>query len=486
MTHSSARDEQPKTIKDMVTILQKRSGLKYVDIRRAMARYFKEYHEEYDEDRFNRYFRRPNAKFDAENLRDMMGLIRVLAKLPDDKRCRAEDAFRLFDLANIRREELVHLKPLFPEAEYEQAWTTLPFTNVSVQAGLDGNRNAPFQVPAFPPQGVLGREEDLTQIARFLELESDQATDVPPVALRGMGGIGKTTLSIALGRMDIVRRRFPDGVLWTALGPSPNIRLHLNSWGRALGIDLLIERDEAACSERLRTALYHQQVMLIVDDVWNPIHGDFFQIAGPKCRTIFTTREVPIANHLATSDRTLRVDILKPEPALGLLQRLAPHAVAADEKAALRLCERLEFLPLGLTLAGRYLANEADVPQRMQRLINELIERRDARMKLLQIEGRSGIDEENPVSIQAILGMSVDRLNKTDQERFAILGVFGGEPYTWDFKAATHMWETSIEDAELTLSQLIQRGLVERRGERYWMHALLVDYAHELMKRFDL
>ena len=486
MTHPSAPNAHPKTIKDLVTKLQKRSRLTYIEIRQKMARYFPEYDEEYDEDRFNRYFRRPDAKLSAEHLKDMLALIRVLAKLPDDRRCRAEEAFRLFDLANIRREEFVRLKPLFPEEEYEQAWNTLPFTNVSFVAGLDRNQNAPFQVPAFPTQGVLGREDDLRQIVKLLVLESEQATDVPPVVLRGMGGIGKTTLSIALGRLEIVRRRFPDGVLWTALGPNPSIRLQLNNWGRALGVDLFIERDEAACRERLRTALYHRQVMLIVDDVWNPVHGDFFQIAGPKCRTVFTTREVPIANHLATQDRILRVDILKPEPALELLRRLAPQAVAADEKATLRLCERLEFLPLGLTLAGRYLANEADVPQRMQRLINELIERREARLQLTQVEKRPGIDTENPVSIQAILGMSVDRLNTTDQKRFAILGVFGGEPLTWDFNAATHMWETSIEDAERTLSQLIQRGLVERRGDRYWMHALLVDYAHELIKQFNL
>jgi hypothetical protein len=146
----------------------------------------------------------------------------------------------------------------------------------------------------------------------------------------------------------------------------------------------------------------------------------------------------------------------------------------------------LEFLPLALTLAGRMLANEADVPTRMQRLVTELIERRDARLKLMQEEGRPGLGEDQPVSLQAILGMSVDRLSQIDRQRFAMLSVFGGEPMTWEIKAAAYVWDCPLEEAERTTSQFTQRGLVERRGGRYWMHALLADYAAELFDKMKL
>ncbi|MBP8122141.1 MAG: hypothetical protein KAZ26_05840 [Caldilineaceae bacterium] len=342
----------------------------------------------------------------------------------------------------------------------------------------------PFMVPTLPPQGIIGRDDTLTDIVDLLALKGD--ADVPPVALRGLGGIGKTTLAIALGRLSLIHQHFPDGILWASVGPTPTIRLMLDSWGRSLGVDLLPERDEQACKDRLQAILYHRRVLLLVDDVWEVTHGQPFNVAGPRCRTLFTTRESPVAHALATRDRALRVDVLKPDHALALLQRLAPEAVMADRENAIRLCERVEFLPLALTLAGRLLADEADVPSRMQRLVGELIDRRQSRLHLLQAEGRLGINEDKPVSLEAILGLSVDRLNKVDQERFAMASVFGGDPLTWDINAAAFVWECSVAEGEDTVARFIQRGLVERRGDRYWMHALLADYAAEMVEEMGL
>ena len=357
----------------------------------------------------------------------------------------------------------------------------------SVAMGKVESRIAPpFMTPPLPPQGIFGRDDMLTKVFDALALNDDQATNVPPLALRGMGGIGKTTLAKALGRLEFIPEFFSDGVLWTELGHNQTISILLDCWGKELGIDLLPERDENACRDRLRAILYHRKVLLIVDDIWQTAYGNYFLVAGPRCRTLFTTRDLTVAQDLATRERTLPVDVLSLEASLALLRRLAPEAVAADKKSAKRLCERLEFLPLALTLAGRLLANESDIPSRMQRLVTELIERREARLQLLQSEGRLGLREDQPVSLEAILGMSVERLSKTDQERFAMLAVFGGEPLTWEINATAHVWECAVQEAEATISRFIQRGLVERRVDRYWMHALLADYAAEMMEKMEL
>ncbi len=359
-------------------------------------------------------------------------------------------------------------------------------TYIENQVITNGSKEAKgfYQLPPLPPQGIFGRDDEITSLTNFLKPEKLDIADLAPVALRGMGGIGKTTLALSFAYQ--FRGAFPDGVLWTSLGPKPTTRLLLDAWGRALDIDLLPERDEAACQSRLRQHLHDKKLLIVVDDIWDMIQGDFFLVGGPYSRTLITTREKPIANHFATPERVLGINVLKPEAALGLLYKLAPEASQVDRLLSIRLCERLEFLPLAITLAGRLLANEADIPQRMQRLIGELIERREARLSLLNEDGRQGIDEENPVSLQAILGMSVERLDKTDQERFAMLSVFGGEPLTWQLNAVSVVWEASIEETEATITRFIQRGLVEPRNGRFWMHALLADYAAGLMEEMDL
>ena len=49
-------------------------------------------------------------------------------------------------------------------------------------------------------------------------------------------------------------------------------------------------------------------------------------------------------------------------------------------------------------------------------------------------------------------------------------------------------WELPEELRQIqdTVARFIQRGLIERRSERYWMHALLADYAAEMMEQMGL
>lgn len=78
--------------------------------------------------------------------------------------------------------------------------------------------------------------------------------------------------------------------------------------------------------------------------------------------------------------------------------------------------------------------------------------------------------------------MSVERLSEADQNRFAMLAVFGGEPPTWEMNAASSVWHCSVEKALSTISHLINRDLIEARPEnRYWLHALLAAYAAEML-----
>lgn len=342
-------------------------------------------------------------------------------------------------------------------------------------------------VPQLPPQGIFGREQILADIIGKLSADDREKGANPALALRGMGGVGKTTLAISIGHNRKLAETFPDGVLWVELGPQPVVRHLLNMWGEALGIQMYVEKDERACETVLRDALYGKRALLIVDDVWNARDGAHFNVGGPQCRTVFTTRELGIANALTIANSTLKVDVLTLEYALEMLHMFVPAAADEDVEVAKLLCQKLECLPLGIKLAGQLLANESDVKPRMKRIVGELTERGQARLDLEQTESRLGLDDEKPHSIRAILGMSVDRLDQLDKERFAMLGMFGGEPLTWDLEAATAVWDCTPEGAQDTTARLIKRALVEPRpNEQYWMHALLADYAEEMCESMGL
>jgi hypothetical protein len=77
-------------------------------------------------------------------------------------------------------------------------------------------------------------------------------------------------------------------------------------------------------------------------------------------------------------------------------------------------------------------------------------------------------------------------VEREDQERFAMLSVFGGEPLSWRMSAAAYVWGCSTDAAETTMTRLIQRGLVERWNDRFRMHALLADYAQVLREEWHL
>jgi len=118
-------------------------------------------------------------------------------------------------------------------------------------------------------------------------------------AIKGWPGVGKTTLAAALAHDDDIKRAFPTGVLWTSLGPSPNVLSELAAWGRALGVDLTRAASIAEASAALAALLRDARTLLIVDDVWQAEHAQPFRVGGHGCALLVTTRHADAARALA-------------------------------------------------------------------------------------------------------------------------------------------------------------------------------------------
>jgi hypothetical protein len=173
-----------------------------------------------------------------------------------------------------------------------------------------------------------------------------------------MGGIGKSVLARALCEDSEVQATFPDGILWTTLGQevTPSELLSkLRAWIEALGG---IVSETAPTMERLQAILAQRLTeracLLIVDDVWRRRDVEAFQVGGPQCRLLITTRDAEIAAGLGA--RLQSVNVMAQEEALALLGEWARgHLDVVEDRIKHQIVKRLGYLPLAVRLAGEQL-----------------------------------------------------------------------------------------------------------------------------------
>jgi hypothetical protein len=215
---------------------------------------------------------------------------------------------------------------------------------------------------SLPPHYIP--RPDLLRQTREALLESDEsvaltsAIQQTPAALHGMGGIGKSVLARALCEDSQVQETFSDGILWTTLGQEvteATLRSKLRAWIEALGG---IVSETAPMLEHLKALLAQilkeRACLLIVDDVWRRQDAEAFQVGGPRCRLLITTRDAEIAAGLGA--RLQLVDVLAQEQALELLEEWARgHLDVTDDRVKHQIVKRLGYLPLAVRLAGEQL-----------------------------------------------------------------------------------------------------------------------------------
>ncbi len=154
------------------------------------------------------------------------------------------------------------------------------------------------------PDLFIGRERDLRDAKRLLAIGEPRPAPGDGrtlLVVRGWPGVGKSSLSAVLAQDEAVREAFPDGTLWTSLGRSPELASALAAWGRALGQNLTQLGSVEEASGRLATLLQDRRMLLIVDDVWEPVDARPFLVGGAGCGHLVTTHIRACAEELAAA-----------------------------------------------------------------------------------------------------------------------------------------------------------------------------------------
>ncbi len=340
-------------------------------------------------------------------------------------------------------------------------------------------------VPALPAH-FLSRSEGLPKLRDALRADLDSPVVIggaaAKVGLHGMGGIGKSVLANALVRDRMVREAFPDGIVWVGLGSLPNLADRMRDVHRALGGDGAFVTEHQG-NALLKELLADKAVLLVLDDAWRRGDVDAFDVLGPRCRALITTRDVGLATSLSGTQYV--VELLTEVEALRLLAVAAgveTDALPPESHEVLAECGKL---PLAVALAGGMV--EAGTPW---------ADVRDAlREHELEFLEDPHAQNEQHVNLWRTIEVSVQALSEEARQRLAELAVFPEDepvPVAAIGTLWAHTGSLAARHARKLLVDLKQRSLVQLVADsgtasasvgHVSLHDLIHDYCMRLARQ---
>jgi predicted ATPase/DNA-binding winged helix-turn-helix (wHTH) protein len=320
--------------------------------------------------------------------------------------------------------------------------------------------------------GMIGREDDLQRLSARLDAERF-------VTIVGSGGVGKTTLAIAIGHQ--LTDAFAGAVLFVDLGMLSDPDLVATVVASMLGLS--VQSDDATPS--LNAHLRDKRILLILDTCEHLIEA-----VAALASTIFAA--APHVHILATSRETLQVEgehVYRLEPLacppdgaaltaavartfpatqLFLARALASGAQLdfSDAEAAIvvSICRKLDGVALAIELAARRV--EAYGVHQTAALL-------DQRLTLLSGGPRSAPPRQR--TLQATLDWSYGLLSEMERSVLRRLAVFVGH-FTLDAALAV-VDSTSLDQTAIfgAIDSLVAKSMVATRPIGAMMRYRLLD-----------
>jgi predicted ATPase/DNA-binding winged helix-turn-helix (wHTH) protein len=287
----------------------------------------------------------------------------------------------------------------------------------------------------------IGRDGDIGSVL-------ERIRDAALVTITGSGGIGKTTVALAVAER--LQTEYADGVVFVDLSPVPPQADVTRAVAEAAGV----EGTASETIERVSDHLAHRPVLLVLDNCEHVLErsaelADRMLERGETAHILATSRE-PLG---VVGEHVWPLGPLHQEGPVLFVERAraAEPRVQWDpaDPAVIELCRRLDDVPLALELAAGQL-------RRFD--LAELTRRLDDRLALLS--GRTSGDAQRHATMEAAIDWSYRLLDPTEQYLLRHLSVF---PSSFDVRAVDASAPPLPDTLPVSVfGQLVDKSLVVR------------------------
>jgi predicted ATPase/class 3 adenylate cyclase len=382
------------------------------------------------------------------------------------------DGMRLKYLGEFRMKGLTRLEPLYQVIVPGLQEEFPPLATLTAP-----KNNLPLQMTSF-----VGREVEIEQV-------KERLAENRLVTLTGVGGIGKSRLSLRVA--EEVLEQYPAGVWYIELAPLSDPSLVVTQVASILG---LREEAKVPLEETLIFYLRSRQVLLILDNCEHLLEVcvrlvDRLLHACPQLKVLVSSRE-PLGVGGETVFRLPSLsfpevgEVVAPRclPECDALQLLVERARAVlpdyqvtpkNIDALVRICQRLDGIPLALELAAARLSILS---------AGQLADKLEDAFRLLTGGSRSALPRHQ--TLQAVVDWSYNLLSQGECALLRRLSVFAGG-CTLE-AAETVCAGDGLETGEVLdmLASLVNKSMVladRRQGEarRYRLYDTVRQYAQK-------
>ncbi|SDD30010.1 Tetratricopeptide repeat-containing protein [Actinokineospora iranica] len=326
----------------------------------------------------------------------------------------------------------------------------------------------PSQLPPAPT-AFVAREREL---ALLDGLSEPRTRGVAPIVIRGVAGVGKT--SLALRWMHELAPRFDDGRLFVNLSDpgsgEPVTASEVLEW---FLLSLGVAAERIPLETQRRYALYrsvtaHRQILVLLDNAVSASQVRPLLPAGQGSVVVVTSRS-RLSGLALDGARWLDVDPLDHSDSLRLLRALVgDDRVGAESEDAVRVASFCGGLPLALSVVAARLASRA---------------RRTFAREAGDLSGEgdrlAGLTLDTETSVEVVLDMSLAALLDDEEAVYRLCAWHPGREFGGQVLAAALDWpEGRVVKA---LDGLVEASLLTETGEdRFALHDLVRLHARHL------